>query len=100
MSQKKPEYPSDKQDQYMVRFPDGLRDRIKRDAKINRRSMNAEIVATLIEAYPPETEGVAALMEFIISTIQPGEEDGKLIQTKEELEEFKTRLEKLLKENL
>ena len=47
-------YPSDKQDQFMIRFPDGLRDRIKAAAAANNRSMNAEIVATLEEAYPPE----------------------------------------------
>jgi len=39
------DYPSDKQDQYMVRFPDGMRDRLKAAAAQNKRSMNAEIVA-------------------------------------------------------
>jgi hypothetical protein len=33
----------------MVRFPDGLRDKIKALAKANRRSMNAEIVFALEE---------------------------------------------------
>lgn len=41
-------------DQYTVRFPDGLRDRIKAAADENNRSMNAEIVATLEEKYPPD----------------------------------------------
>jgi len=41
------DYPSDKQDQYMVRFPDGMRDRLKAAAAQNKRSMNAEIVARL-----------------------------------------------------
>lgn len=36
-------------DQYIVRFPDGLRDKIKATAKANRRSMNAEIVFALEE---------------------------------------------------
>lgn len=36
-----------RQDQYVVRFPDGLRDKIKALAKANRRSMNAEIVLAL-----------------------------------------------------
>ncbi|MCZ4270881.1 Arc family DNA-binding protein [Maritalea porphyrae] len=35
-------------DQYIVRFPIGMRDDIKMQAKRNRRSMNAEIV-TLLE---------------------------------------------------
>lgn len=43
----KKSYPSDKQDQYMIRFPDGMRDRIKEEADKNGRSMNAEIVARL-----------------------------------------------------
>lgn len=34
-------------EQYTVRFPDGLRDRIKSAAEANNRSMNAEIVARL-----------------------------------------------------
>ena len=34
-------------DQYIVRFPDGMRPRIKAAADANARSMNAEIVAAL-----------------------------------------------------
>lgn len=45
-------YPSDKQDQFMLRMPDGMRDRIKRVAEANGRSMNAEIVAALEESFP------------------------------------------------
>lgn len=41
------------QDKYVVRLPDGMRERIKQAAEANNRSMNAEIVATLEEAYPP-----------------------------------------------
>lgn len=37
----------------MLRLPDGMRDRIKAAAAENNRSMNAEIVATLEEKYPP-----------------------------------------------
>ena len=44
-------YPSDKADQYIVRFPDGLRDRLKDEAAKNNRSMNAEIVARLEESF-------------------------------------------------
>ena len=39
-------------DRYMLRLPDGMRDRIKAAAAENNRSMNAEIVATLEEKYP------------------------------------------------
>lgn len=45
-------YPSDKQDQFMLRLPDGMRDRIRAAAEVANRSMNAEIVATLEEKYP------------------------------------------------
>lgn len=39
--------PSRKLDQYIVRFPDGMRDRLKKAAAENKRSLNAEIVARL-----------------------------------------------------
>lgn len=39
-------------DQFMIRLPDGMRDRIKAAADANGRSMNAEIVATLEDQYP------------------------------------------------
>ncbi len=41
------QYPSDKQDKFMLRFPDGMRDRIRDEADANGRSMNAEIVHRL-----------------------------------------------------
>lgn len=46
-------------DQFAVRFPSGLRDRIKDMAAQNRRSMNAEIVFHLENAI-----GVAAGEKF------------------------------------
>ncbi|MGQ3211617.1 Arc family DNA-binding protein [Shinella sp.] len=52
MSQAKRErYPSGRQEQYIVRLPDGMRDRIKREAAHHCRSMNAEIVFQLNRAY-------------------------------------------------
>jgi hypothetical protein len=41
------DFPSSKQDQFVLRFPDGLRDRVKAEADGNNRSMNAEIVARI-----------------------------------------------------
>jgi hypothetical protein len=50
-------------DKFMLRLPDGLRDRIKKNADFNLRSMNAEIVATLLHSYPeprdPDSEQIA-----------------------------------------
>lgn len=45
-------FPSDKQDQFVLRLPDGMRDRIKVAAEANSRSMNAEIIAALEEKFP------------------------------------------------
>lgn len=44
--------PVQPQDKYVVRMPDGLRDRIKRAADISGKSMNAEIVSALEEKFP------------------------------------------------
>lgn len=52
----KAQYPSDKQDQFMLRLPDGMRDGLKKAAEENRRSMNAEIVARLEESFSPSHE--------------------------------------------
>lgn len=57
-------YPSDSQDKFVLRLPDGMRDRIKAAADENGRSMNSEIVATLEDAYP-EVDPEAAILEMI-----------------------------------
>lgn len=46
---KKP-YPSELQDRFIVRMPDGMRDRIRAAAEASNRSMNAQIVH-MIEEY-------------------------------------------------
>lgn len=48
-------------DAFNVRLPDGMRDRIKAAADRNGRSMNAEIVATLAQHYPPPRADVGSL---------------------------------------
>jgi hypothetical protein len=40
-------------DKFMLRLPDGMRERIKTEAEANRRSMNAEIVARLEWTFSP-----------------------------------------------
>lgn len=40
-------FPSQTQDKFTVRFPDGMRDEIARIAEENGRSMNSEIVQVL-----------------------------------------------------
>lgn len=56
------------QDKFIVRLPEGMRDRIKAAADRNNRSMNAEIVATLEEKYPRLAEGQIPdqLIELIV----------------------------------
>lgn len=48
----RPSYPSDNVDKLLLRFPEGLRDRIKATAEANKRSMNAEIIAALEQVFP------------------------------------------------
>lgn len=48
-------------DQFQVRLPEGMRDRIKADADANGRSMNAEVVARLEK--PAEVIGMETVMD-------------------------------------
>lgn len=48
---KKTPYPSETQERFIIRLPDGMRDRIAEEAKKNGRSMNAEIVHVLTLVY-------------------------------------------------
>ncbi|MEH3117099.1 MAG: Arc family DNA-binding protein [Methylorubrum populi] len=41
------ETPAREQDKFVLRLPDGMRDRLKAEAEANGRSMNAEIIARL-----------------------------------------------------
>lgn len=61
-------FPSDKLDQYIVRFPDGMRDRIKDEAAKNGRSMNAEIVARLEDSF--DTEEVLPLASGALDSLE------------------------------
>ncbi|SOC02169.1 Arc family DNA-binding protein [Rhodobacter maris] len=50
-------------DKFMLRLPDGMRDRIKAAADASNRSMNAEIVATLEEKYPARDDALIEALE-------------------------------------
>lgn len=43
------------QDKFIIRLPEGMRGRIKRAADANGRSMNAEVVAALLDWFPDPT---------------------------------------------
>ncbi len=50
-------FPSETQERFIIRFPNGMRDRIKEAADANNRSMNAEIVARLESSFLMSPEG-------------------------------------------
>ena len=47
-------FPSQLQERFIIRLPDGMRDRIAEAAKASGRSMNAEIVSRLQSTFGPE----------------------------------------------
>lgn len=54
--------PSRRAEQFVARFPDGLRDQLATVAKSNGRSMNAEITARLRSSFEPaDSERIKAL---------------------------------------
>lgn len=75
------EKPVREHDKFMLRLPDGLRDRIAAYAKAHGRSMNSEIVATLEENYPDLESAVQKRIEHIrdLATEIGGPEHGKTL---------------------
>lgn len=70
------DFPSQKQEKFVLRLPDGMRDRIKAAADSNNRSMNAEIVATLEEKYPkPVDDDMIKYVSGIIDSMTPDQRD-------------------------
>lgn len=57
--------PSRTLDQFVVRFPDGMRDKISDLAKQNGRSMNAEIIARLEQSFSRAPVSGASFDEMI-----------------------------------
>ena len=58
-------------DKFMLRLPDGMRDRIKLAADANNRSMNAEIVALLEEKFPPPDIGLMEAFALVMKGGKP-----------------------------
>lgn len=86
-------YPSQNQDKFVVRLPDGMRDRIKAVAEHNSRSMNAEIVATLERVYPPADQ--VALINAIMTIEGRLELINPRTASKDELEQYASLTEAL-----
>lgn len=68
-------YPSEMQERFIVRFPDGMRDQITAAARSNNRTMNSEIVARLQQSFDPAGDDAVAArsrkaMESVFATMQ------------------------------
>ena len=87
----KPLYPSEKLDQYMLRFPDGMRDLLRQEAKKNKRSLNAEIIERL--EYTLTRDKVNRRMDTLRDPelIEPSKELKRIMQ--ETMEKFVKELE-------
>lgn len=71
--------PSRTAEQFVVRFPDGMRDQISAAAKASGRSMNAEIIARLQESFihpkdriPGSPEEIKAFAEGVAQALIEG----------------------------
>lgn len=62
-------YPSQMQDKFNLRFPDGMRDAVAERAKRNGRSMNSEIVQMIQDALDSEAKGSTILSDVGIKEI-------------------------------
>lgn len=63
-------YPSEVQDRFIVRLPDGMRERIAVAAKANNRSMNAEIVARLEDTFSLEESSMSPDSQQILNVMR------------------------------
>jgi len=64
--------PGREADAFMLRLPNGMRERIKRAADANGRSMNAEIVAVLSERYPEPADPFEVLVRDVLEVLSQG----------------------------
>lgn len=74
--------------QYMLRMPDGLRDRIKAKAEKHGRSMNAEIVEALEYAFPAprDVKDVLGDVASVLGLVEPELREKAIEALKEEVE--------------
>lgn len=76
-------------DRFMLRLPDGMRDRLKDEAAKNNRSMNAEIIARLEASFAPEAPELASGLAEAVSIIE---------QQKDIIDRQGAQIEKILSE--
>lgn len=87
MAKKSTRPPGRGSDQFIIRFPEGMRDRIAMMATVNSRSMNAEIIDRL-EKSMAEITVEAGLKSF----------EDHLTQMSDRMEQVQEKLERILKE--
>jgi len=66
MTERKPQ----NMDKFIVRLPNGMRERIKASASQNNRSMNAELVAVLAEKFPEPELQYAFLFQRVLQALK------------------------------
>lgn len=88
MAEKKPGRGSD---QFPLRLPDGMRDRVREAAEANGRSMNAEIIARLEQTFEPSPEYTSFGMGALASRLEANAE-----ATEQMLHQMKPLLESLV----
>lgn len=73
METTKPERAPQLADKYVLRLPDGMRDKLTKLAKANNRSMNAEIVLILQQAMDARlgTQGSAVDVDALAEALAP-----------------------------
>ncbi|RWM21748.1 MAG: Arc family DNA-binding protein [Mesorhizobium sp.] len=69
--------PSDLVDKFVLRMPDGMRERIAIEAHRNKRSMNAEIIEVLDREFPaaPSLEEIFEQVDFLIEMYKKDADD-------------------------
>jgi hypothetical protein len=68
-------FPSDEADKYVVRFPPGMRDALKKAAHANNRTLNAEVVARLgasLEEAPDKGAGLSESEAIALARVALG----------------------------
>lgn len=88
--------PSDLMDKFMLRMPDGMRDRIAKAAKENGRSMNAEIVRRLERTFEIDELTADPGVELVLRPRYEEIDPAELLQDlMHQLDYMRERLEQL-----
>ncbi|HGI8193115.1 TPA: Arc family DNA-binding protein [Citrobacter freundii] len=88
-------YPSQMQDKFNLRFPDGMRDAVAERAKRNGRSMNSEIIQIIEDAITPERETIE--VRNVASRIASSSDAEAMILNQQETIDLQTKIIENLK---